>query len=897
MKRTRPIILMLLVCVALACVAMFAACTPDPSENPGGTEHQHTLTKTEASDPTCVKEGNTAYWHCDGCGKYFADADGEEEIALSSTVVAKTEHELKKHDAEQANCKHGGVQEYYQCEQCEKIFTDPDGKTETTLDKLQTQTTAHILTEHPAQPHTCTDDGTIRYWQCSVCDKKFSDNSGKDEVQNVTDPAAHSPVEYPEKEATCAANGNIRYWQCSVCSKYFDDDKCSHEIQQENTVTKAKHNLQEYPAKDPTCTEDGNKRYYKCKTCNAYFNDDAGLDPTDEQSVTLQSSGHSYNEDKYCPKCGSIEAGTYTDLSGNGTADEPYIITGAGKYIAVVKGGKEIWYKLANAGLYTITPEATQGSSVSAEFEVQGVKFASAANIYRGAEDKLVKVVQTEADYVIFSTQFKAGECIEKITKDGTNLFDIWTVDAAGNPDKDAGKGWYDYASAGTYQGEIGVPTLVTDGEKHLEFKKASRFELFYVKSGDTYVHLGDRIPWEGESAAAAPVMGYEYNYQFVIASDGKFALEFLGLSGCTPDGVNVGNYLVFDGTEITLGHLANNVAAKATAANSLTDGNKHIITIGYMRASFLVAEFTLSVDGNPVTFVNQDSVAGAYVLDGKVQLSDANGFGQRLSVVPLNKGEGYSTVNLYGLDITYFAGEPAEHTITVKDGSATTQNHKAGESVKFVQGDVIGYRIEGRTYRFASYDTADFLMPNRNVTITLLHKSEVVSSGNGRLNFATRDTLTATAGNGYEIGGSGGGGHTKWAKGEVDGNEVLVVTIIDACTNGTPFNSCGRVLTYYPTRPGLTVKYSYTFINLGDNDLEFIIFVQGSGSDREEPVPMTVSIQKGQTVTVDITKTYTSESYAGGVGDNHFLTYFRDIDEADAGGVFAVYVDAQVLS
>ena len=41
---------------------------------------------------TCTAEGNTEYWTCEACGKYFSDAEGKTEIELSSTVIPAAGH-------------------------------------------------------------------------------------------------------------------------------------------------------------------------------------------------------------------------------------------------------------------------------------------------------------------------------------------------------------------------------------------------------------------------------------------------------------------------------------------------------------------------------------------------------------------------------------------------------------------------------------------------------------------------------------------------------------------------------------------------------------------------------------------------------------------------------------
>ena len=47
------------------------------------------LKHIDAKAATAAAEGNIAYWYCDGCGKYFADAAATREITRADTVTAK----------------------------------------------------------------------------------------------------------------------------------------------------------------------------------------------------------------------------------------------------------------------------------------------------------------------------------------------------------------------------------------------------------------------------------------------------------------------------------------------------------------------------------------------------------------------------------------------------------------------------------------------------------------------------------------------------------------------------------------------------------------------------------------------------------------------------------------
>ena len=54
----------------------------------------HNLEKISAKGATVTEFGNTEYWHCLDCDKYFADENGENEIELSDTVTAKLPPEI-----------------------------------------------------------------------------------------------------------------------------------------------------------------------------------------------------------------------------------------------------------------------------------------------------------------------------------------------------------------------------------------------------------------------------------------------------------------------------------------------------------------------------------------------------------------------------------------------------------------------------------------------------------------------------------------------------------------------------------------------------------------------------------------------------------------------------------
>lgn len=53
---------------------------------------EHTLEMIEEKSASCTEDGNIEYWYCQICGKYFADEEAKEEIALSDTILPATGH-------------------------------------------------------------------------------------------------------------------------------------------------------------------------------------------------------------------------------------------------------------------------------------------------------------------------------------------------------------------------------------------------------------------------------------------------------------------------------------------------------------------------------------------------------------------------------------------------------------------------------------------------------------------------------------------------------------------------------------------------------------------------------------------------------------------------------------
>ena len=104
----------------------------------------------------------------------------------------------------------------------------------------------------------------------------------------------HKLTEVATKDPTCTENGNIRYWKCSVCGKLFSDAAGKNVIEAKDTVRAALgHDLKHIAAKEPTDEEDGNIGYYVCKRegCGKKFADADGKTELKNVEIIIPKKG------------------------------------------------------------------------------------------------------------------------------------------------------------------------------------------------------------------------------------------------------------------------------------------------------------------------------------------------------------------------------------------------------------------------------------------------------------------------------------------------------------------------------------------------------------------------------------------------------------------------------
>ena len=214
-----------------------ATCTEQATCSTCGQKYgklaKHTLKKTETKAATCTATGNSAYWTCDVCGKFFSDENGETGITENSWVIPASGHTWS------TVWSKNETTHWHECTNC---YAKNDEAA---------HTPGPAATEE--QPQTCTE-----------CGYELNPELGHQHKLHLT------PV--AEKAATCKEAGNIAYW-CCKCGNLFKDADATVSVTAEQVTTPkdlTNHvgGTEVRNAKDATYTEEGYTGDTYCLGCN-----------------------------------------------------------------------------------------------------------------------------------------------------------------------------------------------------------------------------------------------------------------------------------------------------------------------------------------------------------------------------------------------------------------------------------------------------------------------------------------------------------------------------------------------------------------------------------------------------------------------------------------------------
>ena len=185
-------------------------------------EHTHNLTLVAAKAATCTTAGNSAYYTCDGCDKWFADATGSVEITDKTSVKIPALGHTAGTEWKSDDTNH-----WHECSRChdKKDEAAHDYGSDNVCDTCgyyKTVPHTHNLTLVAAKAATCTEGGKEAYYKCEGCGKFYEDVLGTKEITDLASWGNIAKIAHTTKQtvtkATPTANGKIVNY-CSVCKK------------------------------------------------------------------------------------------------------------------------------------------------------------------------------------------------------------------------------------------------------------------------------------------------------------------------------------------------------------------------------------------------------------------------------------------------------------------------------------------------------------------------------------------------------------------------------------------------------------------------------------------------------------------------------------------------------
>ena len=185
--------------------------------------HTHNLTLVPAKAPTCTEKGNTAYYTCDGCDKWFEDAAGASEITdKTSVILAATGHSV-------SDWKSDNTDHWKECTVvgCGVIIEDSKAA----------HTAGEWIIDTPA---TATTSGS-KHKECTVCG-------------------------YTMATETIPATGGGEHTHSYGSDWKNDADNHWHECSCGDKADKAAHDFKWVVDKEATATQKGSK-HEECKVC------------------------------------------------------------------------------------------------------------------------------------------------------------------------------------------------------------------------------------------------------------------------------------------------------------------------------------------------------------------------------------------------------------------------------------------------------------------------------------------------------------------------------------------------------------------------------------------------------------------------------------------------------
>ncbi|CBL07848.1 M64 family metallopeptidase [Roseburia intestinalis] len=169
-------------------------------------EHTHNLTLVAAKAATCTTAGNSAYYTCDGCDRWFADATGSVEITDKTSVKIPAPGHTAGTEWKSDDTNH-----WHECSRChdKKDEAAHDYGSDNVCDTCgyyKTVPHTHNLTLVAAKAATCTESGKEAYYKCEGCGKFYEDVLGTKEITDLASWGNIAKIAHTTKQTVTKAS-------------------------------------------------------------------------------------------------------------------------------------------------------------------------------------------------------------------------------------------------------------------------------------------------------------------------------------------------------------------------------------------------------------------------------------------------------------------------------------------------------------------------------------------------------------------------------------------------------------------------------------------------------------------------------------------------------------------
>ena len=238
----------------------------------------HTLTAVAEVPATCEETGVKAHWVCSVCGKLFSDAEGKNETTLEALTIG-----VLGHDYGEAAWTWTGY------ESAKATFT-------CSRDASHVEEVTAAVTSEITTPASCESTGVRTYTATVTLDGKNYTDTRTETLPSL----GHKTQLVGAKAATCTEDGYTGDEVCTVCQEV---------VKKGEVIPALGHKTQLVGAKAATCTEDGYTGDEVCTVCGETVKKGEVIPALGHKTQLVGAKAATCTEDGYtgdevCTVCG-----------------------------------------------------------------------------------------------------------------------------------------------------------------------------------------------------------------------------------------------------------------------------------------------------------------------------------------------------------------------------------------------------------------------------------------------------------------------------------------------------------------------------------------------------------------------------------------------------------------